>query len=180
MCFFSFAILDSCSVRAGWVEGINEARGVCWTDETDQQGVLRDDDMEHPQHWLETVPNQWANPRPEPVRPSFKGEQGWQRLELTMPWLNLLNPNMHNATSGRNPLALVLEQLLKTDYPSSFSSFVESHWTVAGRLTTALVSPFVADGLSRLGWNENHAPDLNQDDIFSFHFENNVNSSKNG
>ena len=50
----------ACSVRADWVEGINEASGVCWTDETDQQGVLHDDDMEHMQHSLETVPNQWA------------------------------------------------------------------------------------------------------------------------
>lgn len=75
-----------------------------------------------------------------------------------MDWLNVLTPALNPNATGYTTLASILESIPQRDYPlqDEQSIFIAIN---------AVVASFIADGMSRVGYNENKIADLNSTTI---------------
>lgn len=102
--------------------------------------------------------------------PDSQVTDGWKSVELSTHWLNALTPPLELESPGRTTLASVVETVLDQIYPASFYIPLGPSGgrppNNAAIQVNSVVATFVADGMSRLGWDENHISNLTHAELF--------------
>ncbi|CAN9099645.1 unnamed protein product [Alternaria sp. RS040] len=145
----------TCSVHADWVSGTNVASGLCWGQQRSiqQRAVL--DDVDSIDLWSITS-------QQTPDRPVFNAANGWHKINTTTNWLESLTPKIQGSSTNQTTLASVIEQTQSRDGESGAVGQVKLDRFIT---ISVMVASFVSDGLSRIGYTENYADDVNEDRI---------------
>ena len=161
----SFSSSDiTCSVQAHWVHGKNVASNVAWAfvQATESKGVVDPDVKVAVEKWGGSSIKSFSMP------PVEKNPRPWQHVTLDWEWLQLLTPAIEPANSGRNTLALLLESVIRasnyTGFTAGDSETEESNMFI--KIGT-IVASFVADGMSRTGWEQNIVRDLDNSNVWN-------------
>ena len=162
----------TCSVSADWVPGTHITEGLVYESTTTQRGSIDQHDVSLLKRWIS---NHWADHDLGPP-PVFEKPTAWRPIEMTTDWLDMLTPVIDADMPDRTTLASVLETVLgqvEIDWHqwAAWNLFPDS--PIFERFTS-LIAGFVADGLSRVGWDENHAYNLRRDTVFNIAAGDNV------
>ena len=137
--------------------GTHTTSEVCLTDITNQQGVLDEEDKGLLLAWNNfcAVDTNYA-----------KRLRTWRPIEVSTDWLNVLTPPLNASEPLHTTLASVIESSMTPYYDIMLLTGLLSTQTVAIRQIQSIVSSFIADGLSRIGWDENYAYNLTRSHIY--------------
>lgn len=166
----------TCSIQADWVPGSHVTSLVKYEIMTNQHATLGTEDLSRLQRWTDDPWNPAGGARGPP--PEFEKPATWQHISLSTSWLSVLTPAIDPERQGWTTMASVLDTVLGQVEPPQFAPYAVAYPSVIFEQVTAVVASFVADALSRFGWDENYAYNLTSDTVFNI--ETSSNSSTPG
>lgn len=163
----------TCSIQADWVPGAHVTSLIGYEITTDQQGKLRHKDFSHLETWSrDRFPsgNWTTGPLPEMgPPPEFNKPPAWRHISLSPTWLNVLTPDLQPNMQGYTTMASVLEKVLSqlSAEPTAMAPWNINIDSLIFEKVNSVIVGFVADGLSRIGWDENYAYNISRSTVYN-------------
>ncbi|KAK5167424.1 uncharacterized protein LTR77_007123 [Saxophila tyrrhenica] len=160
----------TCSIQADWVPGTHVTSLVSWEITTNQAAQLGDKNLAYLKQWMNDVaPSGDSQNEPTLLGPSpeFQKPANWRQISISPTWLDILTPELSPDRPGWTTLASVLDAVLAQQDSAAWVPFEVYSESWHFEQINAVITSFVADGLSRLGWEENYAWALNRDTVFN-------------
>lgn len=98
---------------------------------------------------------------------AFRQIQQLDPIELSLDWLNILTPPLSSTNNSWTTLSAVIDQALSgsQQIEVDYDNKLELGERILLRRVEAIVSSFIVDGISRVGWDDNHLSQLARSSI---------------